>query len=330
MFKRVKKALVPMILGASLLAPTHVFAEQPVKIFLDGQQLSFVADPFIENGTTMVPFRPVFEKLGLKITWNPDSSMVVGEKSGLVIKLFIGLKTALVNDKFPKLEIAPKIINGNTFVPLRFVAEATGKQVSWDGVTNSITIGERPQAGSSTDSIHPAAGANINNTAPTVFRNTYWGMTMSQVKEAEKEASLIGSTRDLIFYEGVSLSNINMTVAYKFSNDKLVSGTYSQSNKHTVNNDYITDYNSLKKELTTQYGTPATDSIFGSDPVFKNGSASNDDVAAASEPLDYFASWDIGGSDGTEIFLLLDGKDYEHGVYVMFKSKKYAKDSRKK
>lgn len=37
------------------------------------------------------------------------------------------------------------VYNGTTYVPVRFVAEALGKDVTWDAKTNSVHIGKQPE-----------------------------------------------------------------------------------------------------------------------------------------------------------------------------------------
>ena len=39
-------------------------------------------------------------------------------------------------------EIEPFIYNGSTYLPLRAVGEAVGKEVSWDGATSSVYLGK--------------------------------------------------------------------------------------------------------------------------------------------------------------------------------------------
>lgn len=48
--------------------------------------------------------------------------------------------TALVNLKSHTLETAPFIYDGRTLVPLRFISEALGAQVKWNGEQRSITL----------------------------------------------------------------------------------------------------------------------------------------------------------------------------------------------
>ncbi len=61
-----------------------------------------------------------------------------------IIKLMVGSEVALINGKTFELKVTPVIKNGMTFVPLRFVSEAFGTEVEWDGIFKivSITLGD--------------------------------------------------------------------------------------------------------------------------------------------------------------------------------------------
>ncbi|TVX97379.1 stalk domain-containing protein [Cohnella terricola] len=105
-------------------------ADKPIQVEIDGKKIQFDVDPIITQGTTLIQFRPIFEELGLSIGWDQKTKTVTGIKDGLTIKLTIGDKVAYVNDKKQNLTVAPSTIQGNTFVPLRFVGEATGRSVT--------------------------------------------------------------------------------------------------------------------------------------------------------------------------------------------------------
>ena len=63
----------------------------------------------------------------------------------ILIELWIGNKTAKVNLKDVKLDVAPVIVSpGRTMVPLRFISETFGSSVNWDGATRKITIIYKP------------------------------------------------------------------------------------------------------------------------------------------------------------------------------------------
>ena len=111
-----------------------------IEVFLNGKKMTFDSEPYIENGTTRVPMRAIFEGLGAKVDWNSEDKIVTAEKDGVEIKLTIGEETALVNGEENKLLVPAEIKNSRTMVPLRFVSEALGAKVDWDGETKTITI----------------------------------------------------------------------------------------------------------------------------------------------------------------------------------------------
>lgn len=57
-----------------------------------------------------------------------------------VIKMQVGNFKATVDGKTVTMDVAPKIENQRTLVPLRFIAEAFGAEVDWDPKTQGITI----------------------------------------------------------------------------------------------------------------------------------------------------------------------------------------------
>ena len=58
------------------------------------------------------------------------------------VKLTIGSTTAYVNGEAKTLDVAPVIENSRTLMPLRFIAEAMGATVEWDGATSTATLTE--------------------------------------------------------------------------------------------------------------------------------------------------------------------------------------------
>ncbi len=56
------------------------------------------------------------------------------------ISLAIGNNVSVVNNQYINNEIASEMINGTTYVPLRFIAENLGANIKWEGKTKHITI----------------------------------------------------------------------------------------------------------------------------------------------------------------------------------------------
>lgn len=133
------------LLGISLLALVMAVpafaAEKPIKVYINGSNVTFTAgSPYLKNNSVLVPFRVVFEKLGLQVLWDVKTGTVTGTGSNLAISLKIGSNRATVNGTVKKLTTAPVSTNGTTYIPLRFIAEATGGTATWDATSRSVTI----------------------------------------------------------------------------------------------------------------------------------------------------------------------------------------------
>ena len=75
------------------------------------------------------------EKYNFNINYTPTAT--VYEKT---ISLQIGSTAATVNGSSETTDAAPKIVNSRTMLPIRFVAEALGAEVGWNGDTRTVTI----------------------------------------------------------------------------------------------------------------------------------------------------------------------------------------------
>ena len=98
------------------------------------------ASPTIVSGRTMVPLRFIGEAFGATFNYDSIFKIVDINFNGQEIKMQIGNKLAFVNGKSMPLDVAPYIVNGRTLVPIRFISEVFGADVSWDGTTKTVTI----------------------------------------------------------------------------------------------------------------------------------------------------------------------------------------------
>lgn len=145
--KKIKVVSIVMLLF--FLSHTNIYAAsqsttQDKKqniIFVDGKRVIFDVNPVTEKGVTLVQFKPLFTSLGLSIKLDPKTKKIIAQNEKYNIELQIGNTTAVVNNKKVKLAAAPKTIKGNTFVPLKFVAQVTGSGFYVDPDTKRIMIG---------------------------------------------------------------------------------------------------------------------------------------------------------------------------------------------
>lgn len=113
---------------------------QSIKVFLDGKDLQCEVPPILENGYTLIPFRAIFEALGAEVSWLPEKQRVRAIKEDTSIELTIGSYEAKFNNSNIRVGFPPKIVEERVLVPLRFVSEAMGCLVVWDGANQAIYI----------------------------------------------------------------------------------------------------------------------------------------------------------------------------------------------
>lgn len=113
-----------------------------IKILINEEQIYPDVAPMIIEGRTMVPIRAVAEKMGYTVGWDGDKDLVTlrgGDDNEL--HFTIGAYTALKNGaEVIELDVAPFIVHGRTYLPLRAVAEAMDAMVDWDGDTKTVII----------------------------------------------------------------------------------------------------------------------------------------------------------------------------------------------
>ncbi len=98
--------------------------------------------PYVQPGSdrTMVPIRFISEGLGATVEWLADSEQVRITDGVRTILLTINSNIAYVNDEAIALDAAPQVVQGRTFVPLRFISETLGAIVDYNATTETVTI----------------------------------------------------------------------------------------------------------------------------------------------------------------------------------------------
>lgn len=133
------KRIIIISLTFLLLLSNITFTES-IKININGNLLKTEVNPIMKEGRILVPLRAIFEALGVKVDWDNDTRTATGTKETKIIKLQINNKIAQVDGKEVILDVPGTVIDGSTFVPVRFIAESLGAKVNWDGVTKTVTI----------------------------------------------------------------------------------------------------------------------------------------------------------------------------------------------
>lgn len=125
---------------APVQAAPYYTTQSSATVRLNGQPLATSVPPTVENGRTLVPMRDIFEALGASVNWNANAHSIEAHKGDTRVWLQIGNREARINNRQVLLDQAPEIQNGSTLVPLRFVSEALGAQVNWNGANRLVEI----------------------------------------------------------------------------------------------------------------------------------------------------------------------------------------------
>jgi hypothetical protein len=125
----------------ALLCGSAVQAQQPrTTIVINDEVIGGGAQPIARGGVTFVPLRTVFDALGITLVWNEQTKTIRGIGATGTMQLQLGSTRASVNGNDVVLLEPPFARRGNTYVPLRFVAEAIDAQVQYDRDAQRITI----------------------------------------------------------------------------------------------------------------------------------------------------------------------------------------------
>ena len=102
--------------------------------------------PFIDStNRTFVPLRFIAEKLGAQVEWLSATKTAVIKSGDTEIKMSIGDSFYYKNGIKCSMDTASQLIESTpgyvrTVVPVRFVAEALGKTVAWDGNSSFVIV----------------------------------------------------------------------------------------------------------------------------------------------------------------------------------------------
>jgi photosystem II stability/assembly factor-like uncharacterized protein len=103
------------------------------------------AAPVLGAGNrTLVPVRAVAEAMGGSVSWDAATRTAAITVGNDTLELTLGKNTAMFNGTPTPIDadsrVLPLVVNGRTMLPLRFVMESLGADVTYDAPTKNITI----------------------------------------------------------------------------------------------------------------------------------------------------------------------------------------------
>jgi len=155
-----------------------------VRVLVDGQPVPFDVPPVVAVGRVLVPLRGVFTRLGAIVTWDPGTQTVLAARGDTSIMLRIGDTQAHINGQPTLMDVPALLVDGRTMVPLRFISQALGSQVSWDAASTTVHIASQPQYGLPPSQTYPPVAQPPAPPAPPAVAATINGTLLSVKADA--------------------------------------------------------------------------------------------------------------------------------------------------
>lgn len=188
-----------------------------------------VETPYVVgDGVTLVPVRVITEAFGAKVGWIEETETVTLEYPDVNIILQIGNRVAEVNGKAVTLLAAPELTEaGYTMVPLRFISESFGAEVSYDEISEAIKVVKQ----SSDNSLSTVIGAIDND----YIGDSYFGWTMENPKDMTmEERSFDGMYTNFSYGEKNAIYITYKTIDEDYDFEKAFSDNKSALSDYTL------------------------------------------------------------------------------------------------
>ncbi len=145
-FRKWMAFALAMLCGLTVWSGAGHADTKPIQIYLDGKRVPSDVAPYIMPNVnfTMVPVRVISQNLGAAVEWEQKTQTVTVRKTGILMVLKVGQKTAEVNGETVALDAPPELTQNRVMVPLRFIAERLGLQVNWNADTRRIQLVSKP------------------------------------------------------------------------------------------------------------------------------------------------------------------------------------------
>jgi len=117
----------PLRIGQRLIIPAR-----PVTVLVDGKPAECEVPAFVRNGISVGSFRAVVEASGGIVGWDNERKRATATLGTLNLIATVGKSTLEVNGEQVPLSIAPFLLRNRTFLPLRELGTALGKEVRWE------------------------------------------------------------------------------------------------------------------------------------------------------------------------------------------------------
>lgn len=127
-----RKILFLLVLVTIICIPSLAFAsEEEIKIIVNGKTIETKSPPKVINGRLMVSYRTITSIFGVAPTVYSKDGILEFRRGYTEIKLKIG-GNAFVNGQEIEIDAPVQLIDGEHYIPFRFIVESFGSSLEWD------------------------------------------------------------------------------------------------------------------------------------------------------------------------------------------------------
>jgi hypothetical protein len=136
---------LPLAVWACLFVPAAPLIARAsdtstARVEVNGRTITSDVAPLVEQHRVLVPIRAVFSALGAYVDFDAHTKTVIVAQPKSTIELRVFSQRADVNGNTVWLDEPAVLRHGRTLVPLRFIAEASGADVSFDDTRNIASV----------------------------------------------------------------------------------------------------------------------------------------------------------------------------------------------
>lgn len=137
----IRKAMFTM--AVMMLLTSTCYAQDNIKVVVNHNEVQFEDQgPEIIRDRTYIPLRSLLEMMGCELRYNSVTSVIRIYKNDTTYAVRIGSPYLYnYNTKVViKMEDVPIIKNGRTLVPIRYMTELAGAEVSWLDAERTVNV----------------------------------------------------------------------------------------------------------------------------------------------------------------------------------------------
>jgi N-acetylmuramoyl-L-alanine amidase len=134
-------ALLLTVMLLASLGRSAAGQSSPVRVIVNGQDVSLAAPPIVQSGVVMVPLPGIFEPFGTSAVWLPEErAIVISNRTRAVIRLRINDPYAVVGTERRLLPIAPVLLRDVPFIPAQAIFGLLGAWVKFDEEERALRV----------------------------------------------------------------------------------------------------------------------------------------------------------------------------------------------